>query len=154
MLRYSQVKKYYAMKRLFVMIVLFFITSQLNAQQATAPAKVIMDTVYTIADTPPAYPGGNDAWNKYLKKNLKYPKKAWWEELESDVVVEFIVRKDGSITDIKHLTVFGWGFEEEAVRLIKASGKWNPALKNGRAVDFKGTVKIPFRLRTSKGEKD
>lgn len=154
MLRYNQVKKYYSMNRLLVIIVLLIIGNQVNAQQPTEPVKVIMDTVYTIADAPPSYPGGNDGWNKYLKKNLKYPKKAWWEELESDVTVEFIVRKDGSITDIRHLTVFGWGFEEEAVRLIKTCGKWNPAMKNGRAVDFKGTVKIPFRLRTSKGEKE
>lgn len=151
MLRYSQVKKYYSMNRFLLLIALFVLYSYSYAQE---PVKVQLDTIYTIADTAPSYPGGMDGWNKYLKKNLKYPKKAWWEELESDITVEFIVRKDGSITDIKHLTVIGWGFEEEAVRLIKASGKWNPAMKNGKPVDYKGTVKIPFRLRTSKGEKD
>lgn len=130
---------------------LSFICVKTNAQKSFADQGTL-DTIYTKADTYPSYKDGEDGWKKYLKKNLKYPKKAWWEEMEGDVIVEFIVRKDGTITNIKHLTVSEWGFEEEAVRLIKNCGKWKPATKNGKAVDFKGQVTIPFRLRISNGE--
>lgn len=142
------------MKRLFILFAFLFAFHFADAQQSTESIKVVMDTVYNIVDVLPSYPGGDEGWKKYLKKNLKYPKKAWWEELESDVVMDFVVRKDGTLTDITHLTVFGWGFEEEATRLLKTCGKWIPAMKNGRAVDYHGKLTIPFRLRTSKGEKE
>ncbi len=139
------------MKKVVLAIVLQMIIGAVYAQQ---PTTIVIDTIYTKADVMPTYPNGNEGWKKYLKKNLKYPKKAWWDELESDVVMEFIVRKDGSLTNIRHLTVFGWGFEEEATRLLKNCGKWNPATNYGKPVDYKGTITIPFRLRISKGEKE
>lgn len=141
------------MRFLVIFSFLTLIGIKSNAQSADA-GNELMDTVYTIADSYPSYPGGEDAWKKYLKKNLKYPKKAWWEEIEGDVVMEFIVRKDGSITNIRYLTVSEWGFEAEATRLVKESNKWKPATKNGKPVNFKGKVTIPFRLRISKGEKE
>jgi periplasmic protein TonB len=139
------------MNRVVIIVFSLIICNYSNAQQ---PSSVVFDTIYTKVDVLPTYPNGNEGWKKYLKKNLKYPKKAWWDELESDVVMEFIVRKDGTVTNIRHLTVFGWGFEEEATRLLQNCGKWNPATKNGKPVDYKGTITIPFRLRTSKGEKE
>lgn len=141
------------MKKLFSLVVFVFCTyTVLQAQNSININTVIMDTIYTVADNYPSYKNGDESWKKYLKKNLKYPKKAWWEEIEADVVIEFIVRKDGTVTNIKHLTVSEWGFEEEATRLVKECGKWNPAIKNGKTVDFKGQITIPFRLRISKGE--
>lgn len=138
------------MKQFLVLIVLLLAVGSTNAQQQLPPPVNPQDTVYNIVDVLPSYPGGDEGWKKYLKKNLKYPKKAWWDELETDVVVEFVVRKDGSITDVAYLTVFGYGFEEEAVRLIKNCGKWNPGMKGGKAVHYHAKLTIPFRMRTSK----
>lgn len=143
------------MKKMYLMLLFtgFTIMGYSQDKNSNKPT-VDFDTIYNIVDVLPTYPGGDEGWKKYLKKNLKYPKKAWWEELETDVVMEFVVRKDGSITDIQHLTAFGWGFEEEATRLLKTCGKWNPAIKNGKPVHYHAKLTIPFRLRISKGEKE
>jgi protein TonB len=131
------------MKKLFLMLA-FCTCVAFTYAQDTLPAQ---DTIYNIVDTLPSYPGGAKAWEKYLKKNTKYPRKAWWEQIETDVVLEFVVRADGSITDINHLTVFGWGFEEEATRLLSKSGNWVPGIKNGRKVHYHARLTIPFRLK-------
>jgi len=119
--------------------------NQLKAQEI--PNARVQDTIYNIVDTLPSYPGGNEGWQKYLKKNLKFPRYAWKEEVEADVVMDFIVRKDGTLTDIHHVTIVGYGFEEEATRLLKTCGKWNPAKKNGKTVDYHAQLPIVFKLK-------
>lgn len=135
------------MKKIVLFAGLIFAFIQTKAQQSINKEAAGFDTVYNIVDTLPSFIGGEEAWKKYLKKNMKYPKKAWWEELEADVYLEFVVRKDGSITDIAHLTVNGWGFEEEAVRLLKNSPKWKPGIKNKVPVNYHAKLSIPFRLK-------
>jgi protein TonB len=135
------------MKYILIFLGFIFCVNGLHAQQNEKKPKIELDTIYNIVDVIPSYPGGEEAWKKYLKKNVKYPRKAWWEELEADVGLEFTIKKDGSITDIVHLTVVGWGFEEEAIRLLKKSGKWIPALKNGKPVNYHAKLTIPFRLK-------
>ncbi len=136
------------MKKVVLILGVCFLVFNANAQQKENKSEPIgLDTIYNIVDTLPSFPGGDKAWKNFLKENLKYPKKAWWEELEADAVLEFVVRKDGSITDISNLTVNGWGFEEEAVRLLKKSGKWIPAVKNGKKVNYHAKLTFPFRLK-------
>ena len=104
--------------------------------------------VYTKVDVLPSYVGGETGWNDYLKKNLKYPRKAWWDEIETEVLVEFIVEKDGSITNVKHLTISDkYAFEQEAVRLVQKSGKWIPANLRGNQVSYLARLRIPFKLK-------
>lgn len=135
------------MKVLVITVGFIFCCFQLNAQAKGQSSKVDLDTIYNKVDVLPSYIGGEEGWKKYLKKNTKYPKKAWWEELEADVTLEFTIKNDGTIVDIINLTVSGWGFEEEAIRLLKKSGKWNPALKNGKPVHYHAKLTIPFRLK-------
>ena len=105
------------------------------------------DTVYTKPEIPASYPGGEAAWKKYVKKKMKYPRKAWWDELESDVQIKLIIEKDGRISAAHHMTVSDYGFEHEAVRLVMKSGKWKPAIHRGRPVKSEGLLTINFRLR-------
>lgn len=133
------------MKKVFVFCLLMIGMSKLKAQ--AIPNNRVQDTIYNIVDTLPSYPGGDAGWKKYLKKNLKYPKIAWREEYEAEVTMDFIVRKDGSITDIHYLTVVGYGFEEEATRLLKNCEKWKPAKKKGKAVDYHAKMPIVFKLK-------
>lgn len=136
------------MKYLLLFLGISFYTINATAQQNESTFEdIVLDTIYNKVDVLPYFPGGEKAWKNYLKENLKYPKKAWWEELEADAVLEFVVRNDGSITDITNLTVNGWGFEEEAIRLLKKSGKWIPAIKNGKKVHYHAKLTIPFRLK-------
>lgn len=129
-------------------LLIFFVKTH---SQETA---IDLDTIYTMVDVMPTYPNGEAGWNTYLKKNLKYPKLAKKSAVESEVVLELIVRKDGSITNIKYLTIAGYGFEEEAIRLLQKCEKWNPALKNGKPVNYKGRITIPFKLKLFRNDND
>lgn len=133
------------MKKVLICCLLLMGMNQLRAQEV--PNKQGLDTIYNVVDTLPSYPGGNEGWQKYLKKNMKYPKYAWREEYEADVTMDFVVRKDGSITNIRYLTVVGYGFEEEATRLLQKCEKWKPAVKNGKLVDYHAQLVIPFKLK-------
>jgi periplasmic protein TonB len=130
----------------FLLIILF--SSVGNLSQAQTPNKPEeYDTIFTKPEIFAKYPGGEDEWKKYLKKNMKYPKKAWWDEMETDIIVKVTFDKDGNIKEVQHMNTSGYGFEEEAVRLVKKSGKWNPAIHRGKPVACAGSLKIEFRLK-------
>lgn len=112
-----------------------------------AQPSIEYDTIYTKPDVLASFPGGEEAWKKYVKKNLKYPKKAWWDEVESEVQVKLIIEKDGKISGAQHMNISNYGFEQEAVRLVLKSGKWRPAIHRGRPVKSEGLLTIHFRLR-------
>ncbi len=137
----------------FFFLLLISITSYSNAANnnladTTKPINWNEHLVYTKVDVLPSFVGGDIAWQDYLKKNLKYPKKAWWDEIETDVLVEFIVEKDGSLSNVKHLTISEkYGFEQEAVRLVQKSGQWIPATLRGSNVSYLARLSIPFRLK-------
>ncbi|MBI3140018.1 MAG: energy transducer TonB [Sphingobacteriales bacterium] len=82
------------------------------------------------------YPGGTDAWRKFLTKtiNASVPTDHKSPAGTFTVVIQFIVNKDGTLADFKALTSLGYGMETEVIRVLKLSGKWTPAVQNGRPV--------------------
>jgi len=133
------------MKFLPVFVSLIICSVSLKAQSGNIPA---YDTIYTKPQQFAAYPGGDSAWKVYVKKAMKYPKKAWWDEVETDVTVKVVVDKFGNIKEARHLTTSpGYGFEKEAVRILTESGKWIPAVHRGHPVACEGTLVIEFRLK-------
>ena len=103
----------------------------------------------TLTDVEPPQPEkGMRRYNRYIKKNLKYPPAAVEAKKEGVVEVEFNVEADGSLDGFRPLTSFGFGMEEEAVRLIKEGPEWKPAVnKDGERAQGKAVVKIPFKLK-------
>ena len=93
------------------------------------------------------YPGGLEAWKLFLNRNLHAPEEAIDKGVSGTVVVQFIVDKDGSVSDVQAISgpEVG-GLREEAVRVIKKSGKWTPALQNGRYVKAYRRQPITFQL--------
>ena len=93
-----------------------------------------------------SYPGGEKAWREFINKNLnvnvpvskKAPERAY------TVVLQFIVDKEGNINDLKALTKHGYGMEDESLRVMSLSPKWNPAIQNGHVV--KAYRKQPFNF--------
>ena len=126
---------------------MLFVGACATAQKTNNKLPVEYDTIFTKPTVLAAYPGGEVAWRKYVKKQMKYPRKAWWEEVETDIAVRVVINKDGTIDQAQHLTNAGYGFEKEAVRLVLESGKWLPATYNGNAVKSEGVLKIEFRLK-------
>ncbi len=97
----------------------------------------------------PEYPGGMNAWNKFLQKNLKYPSQAIDAGVGGKVIVSFVVEKDGHLTDIKVLRSAGYGLDEEVVRVLKLVPPWKPGIQNGRPVRVMYTLPFNFQLPES-----
>lgn len=92
--------------------------------------------VFDKVEIEAAYPGGDVAWRKYLERtlNANVPVDNGAPADKYTVYVQFIVDKEGNISDVRALTNHGYGMEGEAVRVIKAGPKWTPAIQNGRQV--------------------
>jgi len=96
-----------------------------------------------------SFPGGVQAWARFLHKNLRYPDEAIAGEIQGIVMVQFIVDKDGNISDVSVLSgPDGGGLREEAMRVIRKSGKWTPAQQNGRYVKSYKRQPVIFKIGT------
>ena len=106
------------------------------------------DKTYTKVEIESAFPGGDGAWLRYLNRNLEYPRDAVQYRIQGTVYVLFIVDKQGNVSNVQ--AVGGpdeGGLREEAVRVVKKSGKWMPAIQNGRQVKSYKKQPIVFRLQ-------
>lgn len=89
---------------------------------------------------------GMDGWNKYLSRNLRYPAAASEVGASGRVFISFIIEKDGKLTDIKVEKGAGYGFDEEALRVLKKAKAWKPGTQNGRPVRVRYTIPISFTI--------
>jgi protein TonB len=105
------------------------------------------DKTFTKVEIESEFPGGAAAWLRYLNKNLRYPDDAVNNEIQGTVIVQFIVDKEGNVSDVTPISgPDNGGLREEAVRVIKKSGKWTPAVQNGRQVKSYKKQPIVFKL--------
>jgi protein TonB len=103
------------------------------------------DKTFTKVEIESEFPGGAAAWTRFLIKNLHYPEEAQNNEIQGDVIVQFIVDKEGNVSEVEAISGPN-ELREEAVRVIKKSGKWTPAVQNGRQVKSYKKQPIKFRL--------
>jgi len=96
-----------------------------------------------------SFPGGDGKWRQYLERNCN-------GQVASDngapegtytTMVQFVVDKEGNISDVKALTNHGYGMEQEAVRTIQKGPKWTPAIQNGRQVKAYRRQPITFQVQ-------
>lgn len=83
------------------------------------------------------FPGGNYAWSDYLQSNLNadVPVKKNAPKGTYMVIIAFIVSSTGAISDLRAETKYGYGMEEEVIRVIKKGPKWQPGMQDGRPVN-------------------
>lgn len=117
-----------------------------GTQIVEAPKADDEDKVFTKVENEASFPGGQQAWVRYLQKNLNAnaPVDNGASPGTYQVIVKFIVSKDGSISDVQPETKHGYGMEDEAVKIIKRGPKWTPALQNGRNVNAYRRQPITF----------
>ncbi len=104
------------------------------------------NTIFTVVEETAAPVGGMSAFYEYVGKKIKYPAQAKRMGIEGKVFVEFVIEKDGSITDVKAIKGIGAGCDEEAVRILQAAPKWKPGKQRGKPVRQKMVLPISFRL--------
>ena len=95
-------------------------------------------------DTGPFYPGGNSALLHFVEQNLCVPE-TLQGAYQQRINVSFYVLGDGSLADVKVITICPQEMKEEVLRLVKAMPKWKPALKDGKLPNT-GGISAPFPL--------
>ncbi|MBR1556229.1 MAG: TonB family protein [Prevotella sp.] len=95
----------------------------------------------------PMFPGGPEAWQNWIGKNLFYPQEALKKKVGGTVIVTFIVEKDGSITDIWVRESVDPVLDKEAIRVAKKMPRWNPGFFNGEPVRVRYNLPLTFELK-------
>ena len=110
---------------------------QPNIQTAIAAPSSALDQM-------PEFPGGMEALNTYLRNNIRYPQEAQKAGIQGRVIIQFIVSKDGSITDAEVVESVDPQLDAEGLRLIKNMPRWKPGMRKGQAIRVKQTLPIRF----------
>ena len=110
---------------------------QPNVQPAVAAPSSALDQM-------PEFPGGMEALNTYLRNNIRYPQEAQKAGIQGRVIIQFIVSKDGSITDAEVVESVDPQLDAEGLRLIKNMPRWKPGMRKGQAIRVKQTLPIRF----------
>ena len=122
----------------FSVIISFSLAAFAQNEQRDTTTASTNDTaaIFEKLDIEASFPGGNVAWRKFLERNLRadVATENGAPCGEYTVWVQFIVDKQGNITDVKSLTNFGYGMEKEVERIIKVGPPWQPASQNGHPV--------------------
>ena len=97
-------------------------------------------------DVMPEPVGGDKAWASFLNKNLRFPGEAQDQGVSGKVFLSFIIEKDGHLSNIMLINKAGYGFDEEALRVLKLAKAWKPGIANGQPVRVKFTLPINFQV--------
>ena len=115
------------------------------------PPAVEETKVFDVVEQMPRFPGDNGdgaVLNSWLSKNLRYPPIAEENGIKGRVVCQFVVERDGSISDIRVVRSVDPSLDKEAVRVIKAMPKGIPGKQNGSSVRVKFTLPVTFTLQS------
>ena len=104
----------------------------------------------SVAEEEPRFPDGEAALMKYVESHIVYPPKAAKNNVQGEVIVQFVVDKTGQVGDVTVVTPLDRDLDAEAVRVVKGLPKFIPGNRNGEAVNMWYTLTIPFKLPAEK----
>ena len=110
--------------------------------------------IFQVVEEMPEFPGGMAEAMKFLAKNIKYPVAAQEAKIEGRVIVQFVIERDGSVSDVKVMRGVNSELDAEAIRVVSMMPKWIPGKQRGKAVAVKYTMPIMFRLQTPEPKKE
>jgi protein TonB len=106
------------------------------------------EVIFVVVESMPEFPGGQQAMMKYIGENIKYPVIAQENGIQGRVICQFVIEKDGKVTDIQVVRSSGEpSLDKEAVRVINSMPKWKPGKQRGKPVRVKYTIPVNFRLQ-------
>jgi TonB family protein len=105
---------------------------------------------YNELESYPQFPGGNEKSLQFLNENIKYPDEAKKAKIEGEVIISFIVEKDGRLSNLKILRGLGGGCDEELIRVVKLMPLWNPGIAHGKPVRVAIALPVTFSLGNKK----
>lgn len=128
--------------------------NQVDWQKKASNSEPQEKVIFQVVEEMPQFPGGMGEAMKFLAKNMKYPVAAQQAKIEGRVIVQFVVEKDGSVSDVKVMRGVNSELDAEAIRVVSMMPKWIPGKQRGKAVAVKYTMPIMFRLQTPASEKE
>jgi len=102
---------------------------------------------FTVVEAMPKFPGGQAGLFQYLARSIKYPVIAQKSKEQGRVIIQMVIGKDGSLSNIKVLRSVSPSLDAEAVRVVGNMPKWEPGMQKGQPVSVKYTIPIVFRLQ-------
>ena len=111
----------------------------------TQSAKSIMS--YEEVEVKPEYPDGMGELGKLLNSNLKYPLISFENGVQGEVLVQFVIDKEGNVKEVTVFKGVDPYLDAEALRVIKMMPKWKPGKHEGKEVNVKCTIPVGFRLQ-------
>ena len=121
--------------------------ANLSVEKTLVNVKDTVDAVYQVVEVQPVFPGGSAAMAKFLGENIKYPEAAKAAGKEGRVIVELVVKADGSLANIAVVRSSGdKSLDDEAVRVVGNMPKWNPGMQGGKAVNVKFLLPIVYKI--------
>lgn len=103
--------------------------------------------VFDVVEEQPSFPGGQGALMQWLRDNIKYPVIAAENGIEGRVIVQFVVSKTGSISDVRVARGVDPSLDKEAVRVVSNMPNWTPGKQNGTTVNVRYTLPVTFKLQ-------
>ncbi len=107
----------------------------------------VTDEIFVVVENQPEFPGGTTAMMKFLNDNIKYPVIAQENGIQGRVICNFVVERDGSITDVQVVRGVDPSLDKEAIRVIQQMPKWKPGSQRGKPVRVRFTLPVLFRLQ-------
>ena len=123
-----------------------------SSENPKVPAEIITDNEeaipFQLVKEKPSFQGGDaNQFSKWVNQRLVYPEIARENGVQGRVTLQFIIRKDGSISNIKVIRGVDPALDKEAVRVVSMSPKWTPGMVNGRVVPVTYTFPVIFQLQ-------
>lgn len=127
---------------------------QVTPTKKQTPAQVDgEDPVFEVVEDMPDFVGGLDGLMSYLSKNIKYPEAAIKKNIQGRVIIQFIVRKDGKVSNPEVIRSVSPELDAEALRVVSAMPNWAPGRQKGKLVSVRYTVPIMFGIPGNKATK-
>jgi TonB family protein len=105
--------------------------------------------VYMLCENMPEFPGGEKAFNEYMRNNINYPKAAVTDKKEGRVVVKFIINPNGEPVDVEIIRKQTPEMNDECIRVVKGMPKWKPGILDEKPVSVSYNVTVRFLLTKS-----
>ena len=145
--------KLIVLSALCVLLVIVFACSE-EKPDASLSESQTQGEIFTIVEAQPEFQNGPEAFYGYIRKEINYPLQARQAGVEGSIDVQFVVEKDGSLSDVKAIKGIGSGCDEEAVRVVQNAPRFKPGSQNGKPVRVRMLVPITFKLNEGKTNPD
>ena len=110
-------------------------------------ASVMTDGAYRVVDVMPEFPGGDTTLLKYIADSTHYPKDAKTQAIQGKVIVRFMIKANGSVSEVSVLKGVSPSLDEESIRVVKTLPKFTPGKLNGKTVPVWYMIPISFTLK-------